>query len=562
MKLTISKKLYSGFISILLLLCLIATVSYLQINSIDTTYQKLLSDRADIVSKVKTLSLAIKDENLSINTFLLMGEEDDITSYREAVRSYAMVSQEIQSRTTDPNDWLLLQGLDLLQQNFTSNAEEIIEFKKQNEVENYMKLTLKNEPIIDKFMQTADRYIKIQEDALAQSLNDTQSSIADSKRFVIILLIVTILAGIGIAFFISRMITLPIRRITSVAELIAAGDLTSEPVKVKNRDEIGSLAVSFQRMTENLRSLIEQVSQNAMQVAASSEQLMAGAEQTTKATEQVVEIIEQVASGSERQIAVVQESVAFVGNMSVESRNIAHSAREVAEKSNVATQTAADGTIAVQSAIRQMEDIQSTVKKIEDGVHVLGSRSNEIGQIVEVISTIAKQTNLLALNAAIEAARAGEAGRGFAVVSSEVRKLAEQSSLSSKQIAELVRSIQADTQVTVHNVREGNEVVQAGIIAVSAAGESFLHIREAVDSVTSQINSVSEASHQLSEETVKLAETLQGVALVAEETSSGTISVSAATEQQLATMEEITSSSQALALMAEELLHSVKDIKL
>ncbi|MFB5763733.1 methyl-accepting chemotaxis protein [Paenibacillus medicaginis] len=562
MKLTIGKKLYGGFLSVLLLLATVASLNYVELNSINEKYQKLLKERADVVSKVKDLSLAIKNENLNITNFLLMNDESEIDAYRDAVRSYNAVSKQIQAVTTDADDWLLLQGLDLLQQSYSSNAEEMIEFKKLNKVEDYMRVAAKNEPIIKKFMETADRYIKLQEEALKQDMALISDRILKTRLTIIIISVTTIILGFVIAFVISRLITKPIVRITKAAEVIANGDLTSEAVNVKNRDELGTLATSFNTMMQNLRNLIEQVSQNALQVAASSEQLTAGADQTTKATEQVVEIIEQVAEGSEKQIRAIQESVAFVNNMSVEAGSIASSASQVAEKSRIAAQTAMDGSVSVQTAVEQMGNIQTTVQNITEEVSILGSRSDEIGKIVEVIAGIAKQTNLLALNAAIEASRAGEAGRGFAVVSEEVRKLAEQSTQSSKQIAMLVRSIQSDTERTVQSVQEGTEVVQAGIAAVSVAGEAFANIKQAVNSVSLQIQSVSEASQQMSEATNKLAVSLQGVAEVAEETSSGAISVSAATEQQLATMEEITSSSQELAKMSEELLHFVKDVKL
>ncbi|MFC4302624.1 methyl-accepting chemotaxis protein [Cohnella boryungensis] len=561
MKLTISKKLYGGFASILLLLLIIAAINYNQISTMRNTYQSLLQDRAFAVSQVKDLSLAIKSENLSISNFLFLNDEAEIETYRQAVRDYRNVSRQLQAATTDRDDWLLLQGLDLLQQSYTSNVEQMIEFKKLNKTDDYMGLASKNEPIIEKFMQTADRYIEMQEQLLMTSSESTAASAEQALRTVLIIAAIAIVAGILIAAVISRKLSSPIRKITAFAERIAQGDLTGEHVQVKSRDEIGSLANSFMLMTDNLRKIIRQVSQNALQVAASSEQLTAGAEQTTKATEQVVEIIEQVAGGSEQQINAVRESISFVNNMSLEASHIAQSALQVSEQSLAASQTAEAGTTAVQSVVRQMGEIQATVQTIEDSVNVLGSRSNEIGNIVEIIADIAQQTNLLALNAAIEAARAGEAGRGFAVVSSEVRKLAEQSTNSSQQIAVLVKAIQEDTRRTVRSVHEGNAVVHEGIIAVSAAGESFTSIQQAVDAVTLQIQSVSTASQQMSDDTNRLAESLQGVWEVAEETASGAVSVSAATEQQLATMEEITSSSQALAIMAEELLHHVKDIK-
>lgn len=562
LKLTIAKKLYAGFLSILLLLIVIAGLNYIELNSANDMYQKLLNERAQVVSQVKDLSIAIKEENLTITNYLLMNKEEDLKAYREAVKKYNQVSKEIQSKTTDRNDWLLLQGLDLLQGNYVSNAEAMIEFKKQNKVEDYMRTAQKNDPIIDKFLETADRYIKQQEELLVKETQTISDNMETTKQTSIFISIGAVLLGAVISFWIARLISKPTIQITKAAQLIASGDLSSEPIQIKNRDELGVLATSFNAMLVTLRSLIEQVSQNAMQVAASSEQLTAGAEQTTKATEQVVEIIEQVSVGAEKQITAVQESVTFVSNLSIEANNIADTASQVAEKSFLAAQNAAEGRVSIQTVVKQMGNIQSTVEQISEEVGGLGARSEEIGKIVDVIAGISKQTNLLALNAAIEAARAGEAGRGFAVVSNEVRRLAEQSAESSSQIYELIRSIQSDTERTIESVQTGTEVVKAGIVAVSEAGQAFTGIQDAVDAVNHQIQTVSEASQHMSNATHLLAESLQGVAAVAQETSSGAINVSAATEEQLATMEEINSSSQALAIMAEDLLGSVKDIKL
>lgn len=562
LKLTIAKKLYAGFLSILLLLIVIAGLNYIELDSANDMYQKLLKERAQVVSQVKDLSIAIKEENLTITNYLLMNKEEDLKAYREAVKKYNQVSKEIQSKTTDRNDWLLLQGLDLLQDNYASNAEAMIEFKKQNKVEDYMRTAEKNDPIVDKFLETADRYIKQQEELLVKETQTISDNMEVTKQTSIFISIGAVLLGLVISFWIARLISKPTIQITKAAQLIASGDLSSEPIQIKNRDELGVLATSFNGMLVTLRSLIEQVSQNAMQVAASSQQLTAGAEQTTKATEQVVEIIEQVSVGAEKQISAVQESVSFVNNLSVEANNIADTACQVAEKSLLAAQNAAEGRVSIETVVEQMGNIQSTVEQISEEVSGLGARSDDIGKIVDVIAGISKQTNLLALNAAIEAARAGEAGRGFAVVSNEVRRLAEQSAESSSQIYELIRSIQSDTERTIESVQTGTEVVKAGIVAVSQAGQAFTGIQDAVDLVNYQIQTVSEASQHMSNATNLLAESLQGVAAVAQETSSGAISVSAATEEQLATMEEINSSSQALAVMAEDLLGSVKDIKL
>jgi methyl-accepting chemotaxis protein len=562
MNMTISKKMYGGFSSILFLLLLIALLNYVGITKTNTSYQDLLLQRAAAVSEVKDLSLSIKEEKASVDTFLLKGNEADLKQYQQSINQYQKISGTLQKKITDPDQWQIVQGLDLLQQQYSSIAEQMIELKKQNKTEQFMQLsTSKGEPIMLKFRQTADRLIAIQQGLLDKSYNETTQEVETTKRIVGIITTVTFLLGIGIAYWISRMITIPVLLIAEKAKQISNGDLTSGDIKVGNRDEIGALAQAFNQMSSNLRQLIQEVGLNAEQVAASSEELTAGAEQTSIATSQVVEITEQVAAGTEKQLISIQESMKSVNAMTTEAVEIASRAYSVSERAILASQNATEGNAAVQTAVQQMGAIHETVVEISKDVQILGGRSQEIGQIVKVITEIASQTNLLALNAAIEAARAGEAGRGFSVVAAEIRKLAEQSTQSAKQISELVSSIQGDTKRTIESVTMGTEVVKSGMNAVKEAGISFERIQQSIQNVTEQIKEVSTASQQMSTETGQLAIAFESISDVAQITAAGTESVSAASEEQLATMQEITGSSSALARMSEDLLELVSKFK-
>ncbi|BCJ86548.1 hypothetical protein skT53_15330 [Effusibacillus dendaii] len=220
-----------------------------------------------------------------------------------------------------------------------------------------------------------------------------------------------------------------------------------------------------------------------------------------------------------------------------------------------------EGNQAIRTAISQMNSIQNTVSGLAKVITGLGERSQEIGQIVEAITSIASQTNLLALNAAIEAARAGEHGRGFAVVADEVRKLAEQSSISAQQISELIATIQEETNKAVESMERGTKEVSEGITAVNLAGESFEQIGHSITDVSSQMQEVSAASKQMSTNSQQVIKSIDTISEITESTAAGAQNVSAASEEQLATMEEITASANALAQMAEELQKIVMKFK-
>lgn len=379
----------------------------------------------------------------------------------------------------------------------------------------------------------------------------------EMSRFIALLLVISAVSvtfGLIVGFLIIRSIVKPLQQVNVQLREIAEGegDLTRE-LSIKTKDEIGDLSQSFNKMIGSLRSLIHQVRSNAEQVAASSEELTASAEQTSRATEQIAHTIQRVAEGTEHQVKSTGESSKAVQELSIGVEQVAGNAQSASSTAIHTSEMALEGNRAVQTAVTQMNSINGTIHQLAEVVKGLGERSQEIGQIVEVIGGIAAQTNLLALNAAIEAARAGEHGRGFAVVADEVRKLAEQSSQSALQIAELITAIQAETNQAVQSMESGKKEVEEGIGVVSKAGETFAQIQLSVQNVATQIEEVSAAAQQMSANTTQVVGSINLITEVAQESAAGTQEVSAAAEEQLASMEEIATSAASLSRMAEEL---------
>ncbi|MBL0388202.1 methyl-accepting chemotaxis protein [Tumebacillus sp. ITR2] len=388
----------------------------------------------------------------------------------------------------------------------------------------------------------------------ANNATSTSVSLLNSGRTLI--LAITLVALVLILLLTWRLtviIATPLKALTETVEQIADGNFTVQPLKIKNRDELGQLVHAVNSMVCELRSTLIQVRDTSLLVAASSEQLTASAEQTSKATDQIAATVQQIAASSDEQAQSAEEGTRFVHEMTSGIHQIALNANGVSHTSFLASERATDGALAVKQAVSQMNAIHDTVTSMADVVSSLGERSQEIGQILQVITDISAQTNLLALNAAIEAARAGEHGRGFAVVADEVRKLAEQSTTSAQQISDLIATIQDETQHAISSMLVGKQEVVSGLDVVNAAGHAFVQIEASIHEVTQQVQEVSASSQQISASTSEMVHSIDQIAALAEANSVGTQNVSAATEEQLASMEEITSSSHELAKMAEEL---------
>ncbi len=234
------------------------------------------------------------------------------------------------------------------------------------------------------------------------------------------------------------------------------------------------------------------------------------------------------------------------------------SAQEVAELAEQATQAAQNGKQSVVSIAGQMTEISDAVHEVNGVIEALGENAYKIGEIVSVINEISTQTNLLSLNAAIEAARAGEVGRGFAVVAGEVRKLAEQSYSSARNITELVSTIQRQINQAVSSMYAGAGKVEVGLSISEKAQESFVHIESSVEKVNAKVESVNLNIHQLVDANLRIEQVMSIVSAVSETGISVSQETSAASQQQMSTTEEIENSAKSLAGLAEELQISLQ----
>lgn len=376
----------------------------------------------------------------------------------------------------------------------------------------------------------------------------------------IISLVCLVVAGVAI-LYIAGQFTRPIRVFRDECLMLAKGDLRERDSKISSADEFGQLSAGFCEMRENLRQLVGKVYAQAEQLAASSKELTMSAEQSAQAATQIAESITNVAHGAEEQMKAADDSTSVVKAMSVNLEEAAATSSEVAGQSAKAASKAKDGNTAVVHVVKQMSNIEQTVTASSLVVAELGEKSKEIGQIVATISGIASQTNLLALNAAIEAARAGEHGRGFAVVADEVRKLAEQSEEATKQIAALIQDIQANTDKAVVAMADGTKEVKSGTEAVNNAGQAFGEIIDLVLKVSNQVKGITAAVDGMASDSERIVNAVTRIDSLSKNATGEAQAVSAATEEQSASMQQVAASSHNLAALAMDLKESVSKFR-
>lgn len=338
------------------------------------------------------------------------------------------------------------------------------------------------------------------------------------------------LAGIllqaGLAGWLLTTIMRPVNAMVTMLRDMAEGegDLTRK-LDDQSKDEIAVASRYFNLFVEKLRTIIGQVAKASQEVASASSQLHATAEQMATGVEEVAAQAGTVATAGEE--------------MSATSGDIAQNCQYAADGSRLASETAVAGAKVVDETIGVMSSIAERVQKTAKTVESLGSRSDQIGAIIGTIEDIADQTNLLALNAAIEAARAGEQGRGFAVVADEVRALAERTTRATREIGEMIKTIQAETKAAVIAMEEGVKEVVIGTEKAAHSGKALEQILEQINSVTMQIAQVATAAEQQTATTAEISSNMQQITEVVSQTANGAQESAAASNQLSALAEDL-----------------------
>jgi methyl-accepting chemotaxis protein len=384
----------------------------------------------------------------------------------------------------------LLPAIDLLQ------AEKFAEADKLRKEQ--------GDPLYVKVSAAIDNLIAYQ----TKSAEHDFAAAVKQARVVRTISIGALLLGVGLSvalgIFLTRGINRGVASLQQAATRLAAGDLTTR-VNSNRRDEIGSVAQSFDAMTDQFAGIVREVSLSSHNVGSTASHLSAVADQVT--------------SSSRTQSEQAAQAAASIENLNRAFQEIAATAEEIEGAATEARAMAEQGNTVVSTAVKGIQEVAQTVSESARMIAELGERSNQIGQILAVIKDIADQTNLLALNAAIEAARAGEQGRGFAVVADEVRKLAERTTSATSEISGMIGAIQSETTRAVATMQKGSSQVAEGVTYANQAGEALQDINRSVAEAVNRIHEIATATRSHTAQSEQITAQVERIAELAESNS-------------------------------------------
>jgi len=616
----IGKKLYVNFGAILAMVVVLFLVNLVAVQR-EHSAKAAASQALEMADSTDHITFQMMENRLYLSNYLLSGDTREVDRLNDGLRTLLDNLQKSQTKSNNDQQRAALSKVEQNEQSWSTEfAAPLIEKRKEVDSGNATVAELQIfylQKDASSWVKNSAQYLEVADSETKKVLEERRKSDETAATAtVVIALISTLLAlalGIAIAYSTAKSITEPLNDLMKVAQQIGnAGDLDHQ-IDVQRQDEIGELARTFVamvtylkemagvseaiaggnltveshprskndtlgnaivRMIEGLRSLVRNVRDASSQVASASNQVAGASDESAKISLQTSSAIDEVTStmhemsvnvqnmvkSTQVQASSVSETSASIDEMVASIQRVADTAKVLLDISNRSREEVHNGITTMEKATDGLNRINTTIQSSSGIIDVLGQRADDIGKIIEVIDDLAEQTNLLALNAAIEAARAGEHGLGFAVVADEVRKLAEKSAQSTKEISELIQSIQKEARKAVENMEQSTDIVNEGLglgqelnTALKKISNVVTEVYKFAQEIGAATNEQSHGSSQIARATTRLNEITHEINSAVEEQASGAHAVVKAMERMRELVQQTTSGSTELAASAEQM---------
>jgi len=618
---TIKQQLYRSFGAILLILLILLFVDFGAIYKTSTASTEA-SNTLESVRTIEAVRYQIMQNRLNLNNFLLSGDPRDEDKVNKGFTELADLVKQGESNTKIEVLHTPLFQVESTEASWADNfAKPLLAKRHQVDsgdatVSDLQIFYLQKDPA--SWLTKSSTVLDQASDDISKALTKSEATASTVSKgsFGIVVFLTLFAIGFGLfkAVRTARSITEPLQHLITVAQEIGnSGDL-DQNIDIHRNDEIGALATTFNnmvaylkemasvsmavaegdlavevtprskrdtlgnafvRMSHGLQEIVRSTRDSASQVSAGSNQVAGAADESAKVSVQASSAIEEVTStmhemsinvqnvvkNTQVQASSVAETSASIDQMVTSIQRVADTAKVLLDIANRSREEVVTG---IQTMEKTTDGLNRTNKAIQSSaeiINILGHRADDIGKIIEVIDDLAEQTNLLALNAAIEAARAGEHGLGFAVVADEVRKLAEKSTQSTKEIADLIQSIQREARQAVENMEHSTRIVEEGLSLGNDLGSALHKISDVVTEVYkfsqeigAATNEQSVGSSQIAKATNRLTEITQEISSAVEEQASGAQAVVRAMDKMRELVQQSASSSTELSAAAEQML--------
>ncbi|AZK45026.1 methyl-accepting chemotaxis protein [Paenibacillus lentus] len=555
------KKLQLSFTIIIALFVIALSLSYFMNNRVSRLTDEIffVNEKMKIIENINLFSKSANADAAQVLLAPAYLKENYKARFNADVSYVNKQIEVLQGLTTTEAEQKQIEAFLTEWQSFIQNQEELVkQYEGGEQVKAQHAFTQKSFDPVDFALLS---YSIEQGNLALTKQEEIQSTIQLMNGLNLATATVVVIMSILISTLIANRLTRSIRAIQQHALEVAGGNLAVESLDESRKDELGSLAKSFNTMVVSLKKLISGADLVSGQVAAASAELQVSSEQISQATEHIAQVMQEIAHGSSTQVTEVAGNLEIMQSLEQNVRHIMEQSEVMTNTINISSTSTERGKQDLTDAIHQVEMIEQSTSSMAATIQGLNESTERIEQVVAVITDIATRTNLLALNAAIEAARAGEAGRGFGVVAEEIRKLALQSGQSTEEINHILSRIQAETSKTAKQMASSKDEVDKGIHLITIAGQSFESIEQSIYGITEVNTSIREITAKISAETQTATHQISAVSQIAQENAEGTQHISAASEQQMASMEEVAAFAESLANEAEELKNLIGQFK-